>query len=233
MATNYIDLRHEWLFFDDFFGGGTFGTAGQFDPWVITDTSSAGTPTYTRVDIGESTVAGALGSAKISFDNTSEVQNVCLSFGDKLAFDIDKVRGFETRVKMSQAAVNAATSFACGMTGDRNDAIDTIAYAMLFRVVGGTSTTALVVESDDASANNDDVATGTTLINAWKTLRIEVPAGLASVTFWVDDAQVASGTTFSMANYDAGLQPFFQLQKTADTNTDAFEVDYVKVWGVR
>lgn len=233
MSYEHIDLRYTWCFYDDFFGGGTLTTAGQYDPWVITDTSSAGTPTYVRVDLGESTVAGALGSAKLTHDNTNEIQNVCLSFGDKLAFDINKVRGFECRVKMGQAALNAATSVAFGLTGDRNDAIDSIAYQMLFRVIGGDDTTAVVVESDDASANNDDIATSTTLINAWKVFKIVIPAGLASVTYWIDEARVASGTTFSMANYDAGLQPFFQIQKSAATSTDALEIDYVKVWGVR
>lgn len=233
MGYANLDLRYVWLFHDDFFGGGTFSaTAGQFDPWKITDTSSAGTPTYTRVDLGESTVAGGLGVAQLAFDNQTEIQNVCLSFGDKLAFDIDKVRGFEARVKMGQATADTATQFAIGLTGDRNDAIDSIAYQMLFRVIGGDSTTAVVVESDDGTTDRDDVATGVTLVNSWRILKVELSAAKIA-TFWIDDIQVASGTTFSMAAYDAGLQPFIQLQKASDNNTDSVQIDYVKVWGVR
>ena len=228
-----IDLRHEWEFADDFFGGGTLVTSAGLDPWVVTDTSSAGSPTYARVDLGESSVTGANGSLNFAFSNTNEVQNLCLSFGNKLAFDINKVRGFECRVKMGQAAVNAATSFACGLTTIRDDDIDTIEYQSLFRVVGADSTTALVCETDDSLSDNDDVATGTTLINTWKRLKILYPAGLTSVQFFVDDIPVATGTTFDMTGYDAGLQPFFQIQKTASTNTDSFQLDYVRVWGVR
>lgn len=227
-----IDMRHEWEWFDDFLGGGTFVTSAGLDPWVITDTSSAGTPTYVRVDHGETTGAFALGVAKLSLEATDEVQNVCLSWGDKLGLDIDKVRGFECRLKMSQAAADAATSFAFGMTGDRNDAIDSIAAAAIFRVVGADSTTALVVETDDTSVNNDDKATSTTLINAYKVCRIDF-SDLSDVRFFVDDARVASATTFDMSNYSAGLQPFFQLQKTGGTATDAVELDYVRLWGVR
>ena len=94
-------IQNYWEFVDDFIGGGIFGaSATAFDPWVITDTSSAGTPTYVRVDLGETSGAFAPGVAKLTFDSTSEVQNVCLSFGDKLAFDINSLRGFESRVRL-------------------------------------------------------------------------------------------------------------------------------------
>lgn len=228
-----FDPRHEWQFFEDFLGGGTFGASpSEADPWDIADTSSAGTPTYVRVDLGESTVVGALGNAKLSFDSQSEAQNVCLSWADKLGIDFDKLRGFECRVRMAQATADSATQLAVGITGDRHDTIDTIAIAAIFRVVGSDSTTALVVETDDGSADNDDVATGTTLINAWKVLRIDF-TDKADVKFYVDEVRVASATTFSMAAHTGGVQPFFQLQKGADNNTDSVEIDYVFMWGVR
>lgn len=228
-----FDPRHEWEWFDDFFGAGTFVTSAGLDPWVITDTSSGGTPTYTRVDLGESTVSGALGSASLTLEATEEVQNVCLSFGDVLCFDIDKLRGFECRVKLGQASVDSATQVAFGLTGDRNDAIDSIAIATIFRVVGGDSTTAVVAENDDGTNTNDDVATGTTLINAWKTFRLEFPQGNASVIYKIDGARVASGTTFDMSAHHGGVQPFFQIQKSSDTNADSLQIDYVHLWGVR
>ncbi|HSG70826.1 MAG TPA: hypothetical protein VLA12_10450 [Planctomycetaceae bacterium] len=227
-----FDARHSWQFYDDFIGGGAFGAASAFDPWVITDTSSAGAPTYTRVDIGESTATGASGAAQLAFDSQDESQIITLSFGDLLAFDIDKLDGFMCRVSMGQAAVAATTDFAFGVTGDRNDAIDSIAIASLFRVVGGTSTTAVVAESDDGSANNDDKATGTTLINAWKLFYIDF-RDVTDVLYYIDGVPVATATTFDMSNYDAGLQPFFQLQKTGGAQTDFAQIDYVFAWGVR
>lgn len=228
-----VDMRHKWEWKDDFFGGGTFDTtASENDPWVITDSSSVGTPTYTRLDHGESTGAFAFGVAELAFDSQAEVQNVCLSFGDKLAVDIDKLRIYEARVRMGQSAVDATTMFAFGIAGDRNDAIDTMAINALFRVVGTDSTTNVVLETDDASENNDDVVSGTTLINAWKHFKIDFTT-ITDVTFWINDARVGSATTFDMSNHTGGVQPFFQVQKTSDANTDSVEIDFVKLTGVR
>ena len=228
-----VDISHKWEWSDEFYGGGTLPTsaaAGQH--WLIDDTSAAGTPTYVYVD-GSTT-----GEVAIDLSSDSEVQNVCLHFGDVLCFDIDKIQYFETRVKMNQAAADSATQFAFGLTGDRNDAIDSVAQAAIFRVVGADSTTAVVVESDDGTNDNNDVATGSTLVNAYKRFLIDFSQGTSDVRFYMDDAngsltRVASGTTFDMSNYTSSLQPFFQIQKTADTNTDGFTIDYVYLTGNR
>jgi len=207
-------------FCEDFHGPQTL-TASPVggDLWDIADTSSAGTPTYT--------VGGINGEATIAFDTQAEIQNVCLYQSDILNWDIDLLNYVEFRVKMGQAAVDATTSMAIGLAGARNDAIDSIAQAALFRVIGADSTTALVVETDDGTNNNDDVATGTTLINAYKKLRISFQAGTSDVRFYVDDNRVAAGTTFDMSNYTAGLQFFCQLQKTSDANANSVVIDYI------
>lgn len=226
-------IQDYWEFVDDFFGSGSLNaTASGGDRWDITDTSSSGTPTYAYVD------GAATGEVQLAFDSQAEAQNVCLSFGDVLGFDIDLIQGFEARVKMNQAAADATTSLAFGLTGDRNDAIDSIAQALLFRVIGGDSTTAVVVESDDGTNDNNDVATGQTLINAYKRFKIDFSQGTSDVRFYMDNGngvltRVASSTTFDMSNYTGSLQPFFQIQKTSDANTDGVTIDYVKVWGKR
>lgn len=188
--------------------------------WKITDTSSAGTPTYTPVD----NATDSNGGVAVAFDATSEVQNVCLNFADVLGWDIDRLIDVTFRVKMNQAAVNAATSFAIGLQGDRNDAIDSIAYHASFRVIGADSTTNLVVESDDGTTDKDDIATGTTLINVYKDLMISFANGTSDVRFFVDGQPVAESTTFNMSAYTGCLQPYAQLQKTAATPTDGFTV---------
>lgn len=225
-------IQDYWEFCDDFFGGGTLTTAGQGDPWVIADTSSSGTPTYVYVD------GSATGEVAITLASTAEAENVCLSFGDVLCFDIDGIQGAEFRVKMGQAALDSTSQVAFGLTGDRNDAIDSIAQAALFRVVGADSTTAVVVETDDGTTDNNDVATGQTLINAYKTFKIDFTQGTSDVRFFMDNGngslvRVAAGTTFDMSGYTGSLQPFLQLQKTSDTNVDSVTIDYVKVWGRR
>ena len=115
------------------------------------------------------------------------------------------------------------------MASARNDAIDTIGEAALFRVIGSGSTTNLVVESDDGTNNNDDIATGTTLVNAYKKLVISFANGTADVRFYVDGARVAASQLFDMSNYTGGLQPYFQLQKSSDANANSVVIDYVRV----
>lgn len=226
-------IQDYWEFCDDFFGSGSLqATPAGGDRWDITDTSAAGAPTYAYVDGASS------GEVQLVLASTSEVENVCLSFGDTLGFDIDKIQGAEFRVKMNQAALNATTMVAFGLTGDRNDAIDSIAQNILFRVIGATSTTAVVVETDDGTTDNDDKATGQTLINAYKRFKIDFSNGTSDIRFFMDDGngalvRVAGSTTFSMAGYTGSLQPFVQIQKTADTNVDGITLDYVKVWGKR
>ena len=210
------------VFEEDFLGAQTLTASPTgSDRWKITDTSSAGTPTYT--------VGGVNGEATLAFSATTEAQNVCLDFGDVLNFDIDFLDSIEMRVKMGQATADATTSFAFGLASARNDAIDTIANAALFRVIGSGSTTAVVVETDDGTINNDDVATGKTLVAAYKKFVVSFATGKSDVRFYIDGDRVASSTTFDMKNYTGGFQPFFQLQKTSDANANSAVIDYVRI----
>jgi hypothetical protein len=209
-------------FVEDFLGPQTLTASPTgSDLWDIADTSSAGTPTYT--------VGGINGEATLAFDTQAEVQNVCLYMSDKLNFDIDKLLRVEMAVKMGQAAVDATTSLAFGLASARNDAIDSIAAHASFRVIGSGSTTAVVVESDDGTTDKDDIATGATLINAYKRFVIDFSGGTSNVKFYIDGVQVATSTTFDMSGYTAGLQPYVQLQKTSDANADSVVIDYIKI----
>lgn len=209
-------------FEEDFLGPMTLtASPTNGDRWDIADTSSAGTPTYT--------VGGINGEATLAFDNTSEVQNVCLFQSDVLNWDIDLIQSIEFRVK-TVASLDSATSLAFGLASARNDAIDSITAHASFRLIGSNS---IVVESDDGTTDKDDVATGTTLVATYKKFLIDFTGGTENVKFYIDGARVAASTTFDMSAYTAGLQPYVQLQKTADTNTDSVVVDYVKIKGKR
>lgn len=221
-----------WEFFDDFDGGGTFVTSAGLSPWLITDASSAGTPTYTRLDHGTS--GGAFGVAQLAFDSQTEAQNVCLSFGDKLCMDVNDRLVYETRLKQGQATADSATSFAFGLTGDRADAIDSVAQNIIFRYIGDNN---IVCETDDGTTDLDDKTTGQVLTNAYKYFKIDMQ-DLTNVKFFMGDTggrliRVAKSVTFDISAYAGGLQPFFQLQKTSDNNTDAVQIDYVRVTGRR
>lgn len=193
--------------------------------WKITDTSSAGAPTY-----APPATSGGRG-LKLDLAADNEVENVCASFADLLCFDIDDLVEVRIRALMNQAALTSGSSVAFGMASARNDAIDSLAAAALFRVIGADSTTNVVVETDDGVTDKDDIATGRTLINVAKDFVISFARGKSDVRFFIDGAPVALTTTFSMAGYSDGLQPYVQLQKTATTAVDGitikdFEVVY-------
>jgi len=206
-------------FCDDFIGAtAPDATGGVGSPWLIDDTSSGGSPAFTL----ESDNGGAF---KMELASTTEVENVCLHFGDQLPFDIDKIDLVEFMVK-TEATLDSATTLSIGVGSARADDPDSIAAAALFKLAGSNS---IVVESDDGTTDNDDVATGKSLVDAYQRLVIDFSGGKSDVKFYVNGARVAAGTTFSMAAYSAGLQPIVQLQKTSDANTDSVSVDYIRV----
>ena len=220
--------RDFYHFVDDFFGARAYSATAASNVghgYLIDDTSAAGTPTYVAVD------GSAKGEIAVDMDTQAEAQNVCLHQADKLQFDIDKITEVNIRVKLNQAALDSTTMFAIGVTGDRNDAIDSIAQAAIFRVVGADDTTAIVVETDDGTVNNDDVSTGKTLLNVYKDLTISFAAGTDDVRFYVDGEPVATSTTFDMSNYTGSLQLFAQIQKTSDANANGFTIDRWEVRG--
>jgi hypothetical protein len=204
-------------FCDDF--NGTVATlpasADPATPWLVDDTSSSGTPTYTT----------GTSEAVLTLASTTEVENVCLHFGDSLDFDIDLIQRVEMRVK-TVATLDSATSVAFGMASARNDAIDSIAAHASFRLIGSNS---VVVESDDSVTDKDDISTGASLVATYKRFVIDFTGGKSDVKFYIDGARVAASTTFDMSGYSAGLQPYVQIQKTSDANTDSVTVDYVYI----
>lgn len=205
-------------FCEDFLGPQTLtASPTNGDLWDIADTSSAGTPTYT--------VGGTNGEATLAFDNTSEIQNVCLFQSDVLNYDIDLLQSVEFRVK-TVASLDSATSIAFGLASARNDAIDSLTAHASFRLIGSN---AIVVESDDGTTDKDDIATGKSLVATYKRFLIDFTGGKSNVKFYIDGERVAAATTFDMSAYSSGLQPYCQLQKTADTNTDSVVIDYIKI----
>jgi hypothetical protein len=206
---------------DDFLGHGELPASQSDSDWLVDDTSAAGTPTYTK--------GGINGEATLLLSSTNEVQNVCLHHGDDLNFDIDAVQSIELRVK-TVATLDSATQIAFGLASARNDAIDSIAAHASFRLIGSN---AVVVETDDGTTDKDDIATGTTLVATYKKFVIDFTGGKSNVKFYIDGARVAASTTFDMSAYSDGLQPYVQIQKSADTNTDSVVVDYIKIVSTR
>jgi len=208
------DFQH---YEDDFIGTvATFPTsADPATPWLVDDTSSSGTPTYTT---GTSV-------AVLTLASTEEVENVCLHHGDALSFDIDLIQSIEFSAK-TVATLDSATTIVMGLGSARNDDPDAVAANAFFKLAGSN---AVVCESDDGTTDNDDKATGVSLAATYKRFLIDFTGGKSNVKFYIDGARVASSTTFDMSGYSAGLQPIFQIQKTSDTNTDSLTIDYVRI----
>lgn len=181
---------------------------------ILKDTSAAGTPTY----VFETSNGGGLA---LDFDTQNEAQVLTLYTGDELHFDIDQLIRCEWVLKVDQT-FDAASSVGFGMCGAQNDTWDSIAQMAAFRNIGATS--AVVAETDDGTTDNDDVATGATIANAYKTFEVNFANGKSDIRFLVEGAPVATGTTFSMAAYSGSLQPFLQFQKSANANANGITV---------
>lgn len=188
---------------------------------------------------GRPTITGAAGGGvALAFDSVADAQIACLYQGNVLPWDIDELIRVEFIAKCT-ASLDSATSLAFGLASARNDTIDTIAEAALFRCIANNT---LVVETDDGTNNNDDVATGQTMLSTFQRFVIDFATGIytkeppsvsagtpSDVRFFIGNAngslrRVASGTRFDMSNYTGGLQLFAQLQKSADSNTDSLTI---------
>ena len=191
-------------------------TPGQ-NGWTIKDTSAAGTPTYLCI-----TEDG--GALALTMDSNDEVEIVTLYQNNVLPYDLRLISNVWWVAKV--AGVTATDTLVMGVANAQNDASDTVGVNAWFRMEGATSTTALVVETDDNVVNTDDAATGTTLAAVYKRMLIDFSQGLADVRFYVDGARVAAGTTFSMAAATAGqnVQPFIQLQKSGSASVASVTV---------
>lgn len=219
--------EHVW----DFQGQSVFSTtAADNAPFLIKDTSAAGAPTYA---LATPASAGASGELAIAFDNTNEVQNVCLYQNDILQFLAAGIIEVEFRLKMAQATLNAASSLAFGVCNARNDAIASITNSALFRLVGASNV--VKIDTRDGTTTNNGVSTNQTLGTTYKDFLISFAAGLGDVRFLVDGvpALVPSVPTFSLAALTGGLQLFLQLQKTAATATDGVTLDRIRIAGRR
>lgn len=215
------DMRDFEIIYDDFNGAvATFPTsADPATPWLVADTSSAGSPVYTK----------GTSEATLTLAATSEVENVCLSFGDALDIDIDDIQRVEMRVKISASTMTSGSILAFGLGSARNDTLDSVTANAWFRMEGANSTTLVYCESDDGVNDNDDKSSGVTLGTTFKEFVIDFTGGKSNVKFFIDGQRVASTTTFDMSNYSSGLQPIVQIQKAANTNANGVVVDYVKI----
>lgn len=207
-------MRSDFVVIDERFNGAALGPA-----WAVTDTSAAGSPTKAMHADGY----------HLAFDSTNEVQNLCLDFGDVLSLDISLVKSVEFLLAFDSATKDSATSLAFGIQSARNDNPDSTTINAQFRMKAAGTGLTLECETDDGTTDTDDKAAGQSLSTTLKRCVIDFRAGLSDVRFFVDGQPCATSTTFSIAAASGNVQPFVQLQKTADTNTDGVKVRRIVV----
>lgn len=231
-------MQDFWEYKDDFFGNGAAISASALygSNWVVADTSGAGSPTYV-IGVDGGAASGAPGIAKLDMAADSEAEVLILSHGGIEQFDVTDGLIYECRLKMNQAAVGAVTDFSFGLGAGQNATWNSTTVMAAFRVVGADSTTNVVVETDDGTTDKDDVATGQTLVAAYKLFKIDM-TDLTNVKFFMTNGnnrlvRVAASTTFDMSAYSSCVQPIFQLQKASGTDASGVSIDYVRVTGRR
>lgn len=228
-------LCDRWIFRGSF----QAPTSAGATPWLIKDTSAAGTPTY----------VGHADGLKLTLAATNESEIVTLYFGDILNYTMANILRAEFLIKMN-AALGTNEECAIGLASGQNDTLDSVTYNAWFKIIGSAQTPSVVVESDDNTTANDldDKATGITLgTSTHKRLIIDFTEGVKTAgapgtskgqcpQFYMIDSQgvlqrVATGTLFDMSGVAStqGLQPFIQLQKASGTGVPSISVREVKI----
>jgi hypothetical protein len=221
--TAVVEFRsHEWAegevmltdmvkFFDDFLGNNVL-------------TSEA---IWKLVDVGDATEAGVaathMGEIKLAIAATDEAEDAVLYMGDALPFDIDKLK----RVRFRAAFATPGTGVTCvvGMGGAHNLDKDTMAQNAWFRCEAGL---ACKCESDDGTTDNDDKTAATIVTGQYYIFEIDFTTP-AAVKFYIDGTAVATGTTFDMSAYTAGLQFYASADKTSGTGVGSISIDWVEI----
>jgi len=221
--------RRTVTFIDQFDRAQALTTTPGHNGWTVADTSAAGTPTYLCA-----TENG--GAMVMTLAATSEAEIVTMYQNDVLMYDLAQLQHIWFVAQV--AGIDSVTTLTLGVGNARNDTDDSVGVNAWFRMEGSASTTNLVVESDDGTTDNDDIATGETLAAVYKKLHIDFTNGITDIRFYIDGARVADGTTFSLNGITAGqnVQPIVQLQKASGTGTPSvtiaeFGAQYATAYG--
>jgi hypothetical protein len=192
-----------------------------------------GTSIWNVVDVGAATEAivadSSNGLFRLHLHVTGEAEDAILYHGDNRTFDVGNGLIFETKIDMATLPTLASRGVV-GMCGDTDPDKDAILESAWFKWDGSG---AILIETDDTTLENTDVATGVTSVAGTPNIfRIDFTT-LANVKFFIDGVRVASGTTFNMSNLAAAeliQQPYFSFDKaTPNAGLGDMDIDYVKI----
>jgi len=184
------------------------------------------------------------GFYNLALDATGEAQTLTFSMGDILRYDIDNLIRAEFIAQVTSASL-AGISVVFGLASAKNAAPDSVAANAYFKLAASF---AVVCETDDGTNDNDDVATGQTLVTATprrfaidfsRDVQTVSPPGTSkggkgNVHFYMDDVngylkRVCSSTLFDMSNYTDGLQLYAMILKASGTTLGTLGIKDIKV----
>lgn len=203
---------------EDFLGQALDTTNG---PFAYRDTGAA----------TEAIVADAAnGQLGLTLTSASEAQLAGIDQADQRCWVLNQGLVFEARVRLSVLPTTGVV--ACvGLCTDHNAAVDSVATSIWFRLDGATGGL-VTVETDDGTTETSKVSTGVTLTASdWAILRIDC-SDPTSVKFYINGAQVAASTTFSVnATPTMALQMVARIGKeSVGTPVGTMLVDYLAAW---
>lgn len=221
VIVNGVQARKDVFFEDDFFN---FHEVGAGGPWDVVEVNL-----NTAIGL---VADGAGGQLSLAMDADNNAEDAVLYHSDNRFFDVSKNLQIEFRARVSVLPTETG-QIVMGIAGDHNLAKDSVTEHAWFKLDGSG---AVVVETNDTTNDNDDEATGVTVLTSeWRVYRIDF-SDLSDVKFFIDGSQVASGTTFDMSNLAGAeliLQPYFSLDKDADVGVGTLLLDYVRIWADR
>ena len=200
------------------FEGDTLNT----DKWLYAETVNEDTQ---AVDGGNAVLT-------ITADATQQEAGV-LAAGNSLDWDPTKGLIFETRIKLSTLPTTD-TEGHWGFLGEVQTDDKQICVAEDYKkycVFTADGSGIITINCDDNVAGSQHaVATGITVVNtAYHIYRIDI-TNIADIKFYIDGAQVAATTTFTLDSLVADtLQPIALLTKPAN-GAGVMLVDFIKVW---
>ena len=187
-------------------------------PWVVKDTSSAGTPTTDFVTDSDG------GVYRLKLASTDEVEVLTLYFADTKPIDAAKDSYFECKVTYTNATPAATERVTIGLAGNWADDANTIGEHAWFLITGTGQQ--LFIESDDGTTDDDDNDSGAVWVSGTAIVLGIDYSNLAAIGFYVNGVLVGE---LSSPLQTGNLQPYIQLQKGDGTTVPQLDIDYVDV----
>lgn len=210
LLTNPLDPGQVIRFFDDF----DYSVLDSAYRWAVVDVAAA-TETIAADEPG--------GALQLLIAVGDEAEDAVCYMKDELIFNINKLRTMRFRYKV--ITPGAGVRIVAGMAGNHNLDKDTVAQNAWISFDASMDAKA---ETDDGTTDNDDKAIATQVTDTWYEAMIDFRT-VTNIKFYINGIQVATGTTFSMAAYTGGLQPYFSCDKAGGAVTSQLLIDWVEI----